>query len=231
MRLSAETIRQLMEESDLIDPTDPEQLLEAVLKLLYPVIEQETPATPILGDIDNDSIDEIQERQQQYQLDLHVLGLLKKSWDMLSLAIAYTDNPEIRAICRREQALLIYRLLKNKSPLFSLTDKMHRVIKKIIGIDRYTKIHAERLLASAADNGDMIAHFCRIRRLLLLAENTKPLQPVADTDMAQKIRQCFHSWINSNLEIKRQLDQFSSNLSKVTRGAKPEYLRCCKIIN
>lgn len=230
MRLEAETIRQLMEESDLIDQTNPEQLLNAAVQLINPVFEQEAPATPVLGKFGDDPIDEIQERQQQYQLDLHVLGLIKKTWDMLSLAIHYTDNPEIKAVCQREQALLIYRLLNNKSPLFSITDKMHQVVKKIIGIERYTKTYAEQLLACAANSGDMIAQFFSIRRLLLLAENTKPLQPVADSDKAQKIRQCFHSWINSNPEVKQQLSQFSYNLSTVTRGVKPEYLRAVKLL-
>ncbi len=230
MRLDVETIRQLMEESDLIDPTNSEQLLEAAVQLIYPVLEQETSATPILAENGDDPIDEIQERQQQYQLDLHVLGLVKKTWDMLSLAINYTQNPEIKAVCQREQALLIYRLLNNKSLLFSLTDKMQLVVKKIIGTDRYTKTYAEHLLACAANDGDIIAKLFSIRRLLLLAEKSKPLQPVADTDKAQKIRQCFHSWINSNSDVKEQLYQFSHNLSIVTRGIKAEYLRGVKLL-
>ncbi|MDQ2995004.1 MAG: hypothetical protein M3R00_08725 [Pseudomonadota bacterium] len=233
MGLDAEAIRQLLTECGLNEAKTPEQLLEVALKLLYPKINQRLTLTPPTENHDPhepDLYSESQERRDQEELDILVLRLLKMTWQILNIAIRMSSNVEFIAVCQREQALLILRILYNKSNLFTLTDRMHQVILTFIDQAYLNINYAEELIAKAANAKDVIAQLSRVRCVLLMCEKRQPLQKIAKPVETTPMFQCFHSWVTNNLEIQQQLQEFSNNLIRTVQKAKNPYALGLKIL-
>jgi len=236
MGLDSEFIWQLLLESDLVDLSNSEQVLAAALKLINPP-ERELPPTPPISDTadtsDDDevnSVDIIREREAQEKLDIHVLMLIRKIWLLLTRAIEIGDNPTITAICLREQALLIHRLLYAKNKLYSITHHMLIVIQRFIGEQCLTLSHAEQLINQAAAGGDLLARLCSIKRLLSLTEKRIPLQPVVPATVPTNKLECFHSWVNNNPLIKGQLEDITLKLPNILQRSKIDYLLALKAL-